>query len=188
MFKSNGFTLIELMTTCSILAIIAVIFIPNFNTFLVKMRVDNEISHLHRMLLLARNSAINFNHSATLCPLSEGNSCTTQWEEELSVFIDADRNHIYNVNGGDILIQVKPAIKELDKLQYGRGRRYIAFGPEGVPIGWGANGTFKYCPANYEEYSRAIVVSTSGRFYPSNDDDHDGRDETRNGKNIECRT
>ena len=70
MSKYIGFTIIETLVSLAILLSLIAIGIPNFNSFLINMRVDSEIAVLHRMLLLARNNAINSEVYVTICPLN----------------------------------------------------------------------------------------------------------------------
>jgi len=186
--KFKGFTLIELMVSVSVFSILITLVAPNFNLFLTQLRVDNELIQLQRLLATARNNAVNTGLPTTLCPLNENNECHTQWHKELSVFIDINDNQIYEPLAGENLIRTKKTIKSIDKLQYGLGRKRVKFAPTGRTIGWGSNGTFKYCPEDHEESSRAVSVATSGRFYLSSDWDGDGKDELRNGNEIQCRS
>ncbi len=190
--KSNflnlkGFTLIELMVSVSITSILSCIAIPNFNDFITKMRVDNEISTLNRLLFLARNTAINSSKVVTICPLNNALKCTNNWQQELSVFIDDNANGIYEPTLKEHLLKVKTSIKKGDKLHYALGRTNIMFAPTGHLSGWGKNGTFRYCPKNSQEHNRAIRLATSGRLYQSVDKNHDGIDELRTGGKIRCR-
>jgi len=187
MRKCKGFTLVELMVSVTILAILTIIVIPNFTEFIIKIRVDNEISQLQRLLLVARNSAINYNQNITVCPLDDQLQCTSDWRGAISVFIDRNNNDRLDTNINETIIRIKEAIKLGDKLQYGLRRFRLKYAPTGRTTGFGSNGTFKYCPKNYEQYSRAIIVSTSGRIYLSSDIDKDGKDETRSGSEIVCR-
>ncbi len=179
----KGFTLTELIVSVSVSSILAVITVPNFNEFIIKMRVDNEISQLHRMLLMTRNSAINSGHKAIICPLDNSLQCTTQWQNELSIFIDVNSNSIFDTN--EKIVRISEAISIDDSLVYGKGRNKITFKPTGQLSGL-ANGTFRYCPKSYESYSRGIVVARSGRVYQSSDIDNDGIDENRGNKEITC--
>lgn len=181
--KIQAFTLVELMVSVSVTSILAAIAAPNFSDFIVKLRVDNEIFQLHRMLLITRNSAINSGQKAMLCPLDSTQKCTDQWQKKLSVFVDVNNNKIFDAN--EKLIKIKAAITTEDKLVYGKGRNKIIFKPTGQLSGL-ANGTFRYCPKNHKNHSRGIVVARSGRVYQSSDIDHDGIDENRGGKEINC--
>lgn len=179
----KGFTLLELMVSVSVTSILLTIAIPNFSDFIVKMRVDNEISQLHRLLLITRNAAINHGQKAIICPLNKARECTGQWQNELSVFVDINDNKELDVN--EEVIRIREAINEGDKLVYGKGRNKITFKPSGQLSGL-ANGTFRYCPQNNEKKSRGIVIARSGRLYQSNDNNNDGIDENRGNKKISC--
>lgn len=187
MFKSRGVTLVELMVTLSILAIVAATALPNFNQFLAKMRVDNEISALHRLLLTTRNLAINLGQDVTLCPINDNNVCTTDWRKKIIIFNDINDNQIYEPTLNEKLFRTKDSIKQVDNLEYGYRRNRVKYAPTGRTTGWGSNGTFKYCPERDESLNRGIVVATSGRIYLSQDNNNDGFDENRSGTKIICR-
>ncbi len=180
----SGFTLVELMITIAIAAILMAIALPNFSSFLVQTRVDNEISQLQRLLLSARNTAINAEQTVTICPLSSSNTCDTNWHNEISVFIDIDSDKVYEPASDERIISVKGAIDNNDKLQYGQDS--IIYTPTGSISGGVSASPFKYCPKGYTDKSRGITVSTSGRSYVTSDTDNDNIDEDRAGSEITC--
>jgi len=179
----KGFTLIELMVSVTVASILAVIAIPNYNDFIIKIRVDNEISQLHRMLLMTRNTAINSGQNTILCPLNIALQCSDQWKNDLSIFIDINNNKMLDIN--ESVLKIKEKIPAGDKLVYGIGRTMITFKANGQLRGL-ANGTFRYCPKNYKEYARGIIIARSGRIYQSSDIDNDGIDENRGNIEIKC--
>lgn len=179
----KGFTFLELIVSISVTSILAAIAVPNFNEFIINMRVDNEVSQLHRILLMTRNAAINSGQKAIICPLNNSFECTGQWEKKLSAFVDVNDNKKLDDNEKIIIVRAEITIG--DKLIYGKGRSKITFKPTGSLSGL-ANGTFKYCPANYTNHSRGIVIARSGRIYQSSDIDNDGIDENRGNKEIKC--
>ena len=187
MRKGKGFTLLELIFTVSILSLLIGLIAPNFKSFIAAIRVDNEITTLHRFLTYARNIAINKQVSVVVCPLNKSNKCTEDWHKELSIFTDLDFDETFEPKQKELLLRVKPEIKLGDKLEYGLRRKRVAFGPNGRTIGWGSNGTFRYCPFEFKTLSRGIIVSVSGRSYISSDYNNDGYDENRRRKKITCR-
>jgi len=182
----QGFTIMELMVSVAILGIITAIAMPSLSEFRVKMRVDNEIAQLQRMVLTARNTAVNLGQNVTLCPLNGSNICINNWEGELSVFVDLDQDNIFEPGAvpAEVLIKVKRAINTADTLNYAAVTR-ITFTPTGL-LANGLNGTFSYCPNGNNNLNRAVVVSPSGRTYQSIDTDNDGEDEERDGTAITC--
>lgn len=180
---SAGFTLIELMISVAITSILLAIAVPNFNDFIVQLRVDNEISQLHRLLLITRNAAINSGQNAIICPLNNTLKCTEEWQRELSVFIDANQNKAFDAT--EQLIIIRAEIHKGDELVYGKRRNKITFKPTGQLSGL-ANGTFRYCPKDHKNKSRGIIIARSGRIYQSSDNNNDGIDENRSSKKITC--
>lgn len=181
----KGITLLELMTSLAVTSILAAISLPNMDDFVVQMRVDNEISMLQRLLLTTRNAAINSGEKVIMCPLTEGGQCTTNWHEDLSVFIDSNNNKTFEIANNERLVVTKAAIKLGDQLIYGKGRTMVAYQPSGHLTGL-SNGTFRYCPLGHEDKSRGIVIARSGRLYVTSDIDNDSKDETRMNKEITC--
>lgn len=183
MLKTKGFTIIETLLTISIIGIITSLALPNFQYWLIKNRVDNEISQIYRLLSLARNTAINMESPVVICPL-ENNICVNDWSKELIVFIDLNGNRTIDkssdVKSNEPIIYSKQHINPGDKLTYPRNR--IVFQPTGQPGGF--NGTFRYCPNGYPDINRGLRVSLRGRVYTSSDIDNDGKDEFRNGSEI----
>jgi type IV fimbrial biogenesis protein FimT len=183
----KGFTLIETLITIAILTLLTTIAIPSFGDFTVRVRVNNEVSALHRLLLLARNHAVNQERFVTLCPLSPSRQCSSDWHETLSVFYDDNKNKKLDHLSDETLIKTKLSIKLGDKLQYAQGRIALIYAPSGRLAVWGGNGTFRYCPKDHSDKSRGIVISGAGRFYLTSDQNLDGLDENRSGHQIICK-
>lgn len=179
----NGFTLIELMIAIAVVAILTMVALPNLNSFTVRMRVDNEISELNRLLLTARNVAVNEGISVTVCSLSL-NSCTANWKNELSVFTDVNSNGVFEPLLNERIIKVKSAIKSNDKLQYGQNN--VTYASTGLMTSAASNTPFSYCPIEDATRARGIVISISGRIYSTSDIDNDDKDEDRSGNEITC--
>ena len=186
--KKQGFTLVELMVTIAVVAIISAIALPSMNNFLVKMRVDNQISEMQRLLLTARNMAINTGKNTTVCPLYSG-ECSDNWQGEISVFTNGSNstnNDAYETTTDDsttdVLIKIKEAIKSGEKLQF--AHKSVVYSPSGRLL-TGA-GFISYCPEDNADESRGIDIQISGRSYTSSDTDNDGKDEDRNNNEITC--
>ena len=180
-----GMTLIELMVGIGITSVLATIALPNMSDFIVELRVDNEIYRLSRLLTLARNHAISTNSRVVICPISASGDCTTNWHDELIVFVDNNGNQQFDNAANDLLIATKASVKQGDVLTYAMNRNKITYQATGHLFGL-SNGTLRYCPKGYSAKSRAIVVARSGRFYATTDSNSDGIDETRSNQVIQC--
>jgi len=180
-----GMTLIELMVSIGITSILTTIALPSFNEFIVRLRVDNEISRLSRLLLTARNHAISSQANVIICPLGDNGGCSTNWHEELSVFVDNNGNGLFDSANNELMISKKSPIIATDILIYAKNRTKITYQATGHLFGL-SNGTLRYCPKDHKDKSRAIVVARSGRFYATTDSNRDGKDETRSNQIITC--
>lgn len=91
----QGFTLIELMVTVGVVAILAAIAAPSFQDLLGRYRADAAATELKATLDLARSEAIKRVVTAQVCPSSNGSSCTassTNWASGWLVWADANSN------------------------------------------------------------------------------------------------
>ncbi len=75
----RGFTLLELMITVTIIAIITGLAIPSFSDTILKSRLTSQARDLLAGSLIARSEAIKRNQTVTLCASSNGNSCSGTW-------------------------------------------------------------------------------------------------------------
>jgi type IV fimbrial biogenesis protein FimT/type IV fimbrial biogenesis protein FimU len=167
-YKNRGFSIVELMVAVAITGIILAIALPNLNVFIVKMRTENELSEMHRLLLTARNSAINTGLNTTVCPLDEDLACTDNWGNVISVFTNTTLTTT-EMDANDVLIKVKDSVKEGDTLTLSNAGA-ITYAPTGRTLSGTVNQLI-YCPFQYSEESNGIDISTSGRAYVGTEND-----------------
>lgn len=185
MQRVNGFSLLELLISLAIIGLLMLVAVPSLHSFIVETYVDNQILSLQRLLLITRNASISNEQAVTFCPLNN-NVCTNEWHQELSVFIDANNNQVYEEGLGERRLAVKEPVDDQYLLQYGTTRTSITYAPTGHLAAWGQNATFSVCPTQFTHLSRGITVATSGRFYVSSNNNSAGVDKNRNGRVISC--
>jgi type IV fimbrial biogenesis protein FimT len=94
--RLRGLTLIELMVTVSIVAILATMAAPSFRDFILRNRSATLANELTGTILRARNEAINRNTCVVVCrtlnPVHPAPTCSTgsaDWRPGWMVFVDA---------------------------------------------------------------------------------------------------
>lgn len=78
-FAARGFTLIELMVTIAVAAILLSIAVPNFQMFVMNNRMASQANDLITALSLARSEAVKRAANVTVCASSDGATCTGSW-------------------------------------------------------------------------------------------------------------
>lgn len=182
----KAFTLVELLVGIAILSIVIALALPNLNDFLVRSKVDSEISELHRLVLTARNNAINTGTYVTICPLKDNNECENNWQNELSVFtnsVNTTTNASTFTSNAENLIKVKSAVNDGYTLK--SNQALIIFAPTGRLVGNSAI-TFSFCPSKDTDLSRGVEISITGRVSSTTNLDSDEVEEFRSGTEVSC--
>ena len=89
---SRGFTLLELVTTIAILAIVAGIGVPSFISTIQNNRVQAAANDFFLSIIQARSEAVKRNQAVVLCKSDDGASCTNAggWEQGWIAFVSTD--------------------------------------------------------------------------------------------------
>lgn len=110
LYKEKGFTLIELMVTLTVTAIVLGIAIPSFNTQILNNRSIVLGEDFATALNFARSEAVKRGGRVSICASKDGATCEGEWKEGFIVFVDyatADNEvapDLVNPDGGtDIL-------------------------------------------------------------------------------------
>ncbi|MCL5801586.1 MAG: GspH/FimT family pseudopilin [Gammaproteobacteria bacterium] len=80
MKKNHGFTLVELMITLAVVAILATVAVPSFMAFIQNNRITAQTNDLVTALNIARSEAIHRNSATTVCSSSDGATCVGSWD------------------------------------------------------------------------------------------------------------
>lgn len=150
-FRQCGATLVELMFTIFILAILTVIAAPSFRDASLGSRLTATANSLHGSIQIARSEAIKANATTTLCTSSNGEDCAGagDWDQGWIV-----------LDAGGAVIHSEPAQPAGYKVVESAGLLELTF----QPIGVGASaGSFVVCrddPVGNQE--RLVTVTATG--------------------------
>lgn len=161
MRRNAGFTLIELVTTMSVMAILAGIAAPSFASFIERQRASVAMSSLLAHMSLARITAISRNQRAVLCPSADGVHCglDTDWSQGWMVFMDEDGNRIPDGSDEIVRVELEPTSRHL-RVASTSGRQQLRYLPDGRSAG--TNLTISICNTSNELLGQ-VIVNNMGR-------------------------
>lgn len=190
--ENRGFTLIELMITISIAAILMAIAIPSFTSTIRSTRLTTQANEFVTSLNLARSEAIKRGVQVTV--RRKGVSSKI-WEQGWDVFVDVDGNNTFNDNNDATLCETNEdcQLKTHDPLSNGYSLRtggsvykdYAAYLPSGLSKSV-AGDTFTLCDSSdgnttpEANTSKIIIINTVGRARVGIDSNNDGIPNTNN--------
>jgi len=179
---TKGFTMIELMVTVALVAILAGIGIPSFNSFIAQNRVIASINEFHTGLRLARSEAVKRNANVVFCASSNQTTCTGSWGSGWLVYQDLDGDNTVDSNE---IIRVGDAVQTGYALTFSSGSSAITFLPRGMTNN--QSGTFKLCDRDkVASRARGIILLTTGATRRSLDTNISGIHEDNGGTDFSC--
>ncbi len=170
---SKGFTLIELMVTIAIVAIMASIAVPSFQNFVRQTRVTTQTNDFITGLNYARSESIKQGRRVTMCKSADLATCIAagNWAQGWILFVDTDGNG--TKAAAETMLRVHAAMSGGSSLIGGATvSNWIQYMPTGMAVGNGAataNGAvasqFVLCPsAPAGGVGRTIEIGFTGRI------------------------
>lgn len=93
--KSKGFTIIELLITIAVAAILLGVAVPSLQNFTANSNVIAAGNSIVAGLNLARSAAVTSGEEVALCPSSNESTCSdNDWDKGWIVFDNSDANEI----------------------------------------------------------------------------------------------
>lgn len=166
----QGFTLIELMVTTLVLAVIATMAAPTILTQLANMEAKRVKNTLMTTFSSAKAESYIRRQNILICLSNAGGRCHKESSQNLLLFIDKNDNKHFD-SGTDQLLSEQHLDPKYGTLHLRAGRRhYVRFyGDSGKPRGH--FGHIKYCPSkNYNKAMYQVSFNQVGivKYKPNN--------------------
>jgi type IV fimbrial biogenesis protein FimT len=132
--KQQGFTLLELMMTVAIAAILFGVAIPGFSDLMANNRLVTTSNELVTSIHYARSEAVRREVPVSVCASEDGQSCSGEnnWGSGWVVFTDANGTK-GDLDAGDDLIYINQA-EEGVGINISAENSYVRFSPLGRAI------------------------------------------------------
>ena len=159
----RGFTLIELMVTVSLAAVLMVLAVPSMQEMLATQRVRGAASELLITAQETRSAALKFNRRAVARPVD----ASAGWKGGWNIYIDNNANATFET-GTDTLVISHDALTGdavVAKLSGGNSNDFFAYQGTGFldpSISGSANATWEISSPGTSR-RRCLVIERSGR-------------------------
>jgi type IV fimbrial biogenesis protein FimT len=163
--RIRGFTLLELLTSLGLAALLTVWGLPMLSEA-GRAGEAAQFSHIvTRTLMTARRRAVASGERVTLCASTDQQRCVKNWLGEVSILVFTDRDSNFRLDQHDTL-HLMQALKLRHGKAYWRGslgRPYLRFRSNGSAVEYGR---FSYCPQSGDTSRfRQLVINRIGRVY-----------------------
>ena len=156
---TRGLTLIELIISLSIIAILIAVAIPSFATLQQNSARRTALNNFWHAIFLARSEAVKRNAVIALCKSRDGQTCdnsTGDWSDGWIVFDNLDHDEPAQRDANEPILQIYQA---WPGVHITSNRKTFSF----RPVTQGAvNGTIVFCDAAGHA-AQAIIISHTGR-------------------------
>lgn len=184
LINQQAFTLLEILISLTIMAIILAIAVPNLNA--IYDRANDEIiqSQLLSAIEAAQNEALALHVPVAICKSTDHKNCGGNWEDGYLTFINEDKNGVL-LRKEQLLNMVQTSARgaTIHWRLFPFYREYLLFLPRSLATT--DNGTFWLCHAKEKYPVWAIMMNKFGRTrvtYPGKD----GEIKDSNDKALRC--
>ena len=177
--RHKGFTLVELMITIAIAAILLGVAVPSFTNLISSNRLSTQANELITALNLARSEAVKRGQQVVI------RKTGAEWENGWQLFVDIDRSTAAKTNvydNTDLELRVNSALPNGLTLRGNNNfTNFIRYQPDGTSNNIGS---FAICNNGSITGAKLIIVNAIGRPRMAKDSDHDGIPEKDDGTEI----
>jgi type IV fimbrial biogenesis protein FimT len=160
--RISGVTLIELLTTLTIVGVLAGIAIPSFQYVTNANRMASEVNGLLGDMQLARGEAIKEGQTVVICSSTNAATCagSTAWKSGWIIFSDLNTNGTWDA--GEPIWRVQKAFKGTDTFNANNATSAVSFNREGFAPGANIVTITLHDSTSNSKWTRCLKISTVG--------------------------
>ena len=157
----RGLSLIELMGTVSIIAVVNAIAAPTLGETFKRNHLRSQAERVMTTLNLARSEAVKRNQPVSICRSADGESCSGDWSDGWIVFSNLDGDNVVD-NGSDQVIRVYEGLAEGHSFNGSVGAAALTYYADGSYAD--GSDTVRICPKDGDlKQSYTVEINTVGR-------------------------
>ena len=162
MKKNSGYSLLELLITMALVAVVFAIGVPSMTTFIQNDRLVTQINTLVGHPSYARSEAVKRSQQVGVCVSSNATSCTggTNWENGWIIYVDIDGNGTFDT--GEQVLRAHQQLEGTSTLTPATIGTQVIYDYRGF-VDAGSVGSFSLCDDRGATYGKAISISPTGR-------------------------
>ncbi len=173
LYHDDGFTILELLVTLAIGALLLSFAVPSFKSVIDNQALQSVIGPLSLSTASARSESAKSGDAITVCARATDSQCGTDWNNGVLVFRDGDYSRGEStavVSPTDEILRIVPAhnknitlsaIASTNRTASGEYTpSYVRYEPDGR-ANW-KNGTFYACDSRGNTHANALHISISG--------------------------
>ena len=179
----HGFTVVELLITLALLAILLSQLSPDISTIFHHNQLYGISAELSTDLQMTRSEAIKHNRKVSICKSDTGTQCnsSTNWENGWIMFVNSDGDN--RVDSEDTILRLHGALPTGITLRgAGNFKNRVTYKPTGDSTSFSR---LVLCSNSQLEGAQVIFINSTWRVRIGEDGDGDNIPEYSNGDNIE---
>ncbi|HFQ13922.1 MAG TPA: prepilin-type N-terminal cleavage/methylation domain-containing protein [Gammaproteobacteria bacterium] len=190
MKNSRGLTLIELMVTLAVFAIVTALAFPGFRLYQQNSLRVTQINDMVASFNMARTEAVKRNRNVAICASADQATCSgaNDWTTGWIVFVDDNQDG--NIDANEALLQSHAGLDGASLIfqDVDNGAVAVSFNNRGIPFAFDDTGntfssaSFMRCDDRRntdsvpDRHARAVLLTSSGRIRLSSNTDGDAND------------
>lgn len=164
-----GLTLVEMMISLLVLAIIVTLAVPGFNALIRNNRIYTQVNDFHLSLMRARSEAMSRVKRVTVCTSSDAATCNTtgKWEDGWIVFVEENATQNATVDTGEEILEVQQDLGRDNTLRGDTNLvnyiSYVGTGFTSLVTSAPQTGKLALCDDRGLRWGKVVLINAAGR-------------------------